>query len=207
MGLSHVKRVLLGSSLIFFSILSTVVAATVTINTQDRLEFGQALYQVGACDNFVEVVPTRVWDPDTSSFYVSHISIQGLDLRSCPERYIRMRVYSEFDTTSFVPIYQDSDTQLSRILLYANGSRNLFEGIDLFDRNGKRPGQDGLTYSNCPDGLFYDSIDDASTAFCKAFGSQQMKYIKSTGEYVIFFDQSLLTDWGGVTIETAKEVF
>jgi len=203
---STARKAVIGSALLAVSVISSVVAATVTINSQNRVEFGQGLYQVGACDNLVNITPTRIWNGDQSAFYVSYITIQGLDLKSCPQRYVRLRIYSESSASTFVPIYRDSGTTLTRILLYANGSANRFEGLDVLNRDGLHPPQNGLAYSNCPNGLFYDEEDDAATSLCKAFGSLQVKYIRASGNYEIFFDDSVLVDWGGVTIETSKEI-
>lgn len=207
MRISTSRKVMIGAALLAISVISSVFAATISINTQSRVEFGQGLYQVGACDNFVNITPTRVWSGDQSAFYVSYITIQGLDLKSCPQRYVRLRVYSASSPSTFVPIYRDSGTTLSRLLLYVNGSTSRFEGLDVLNRDGLRPPQNGLAYSNCPNGLFYDEEDDAATSSCKAFGALQVKYIRASGNYEIFFDDPLLVDWGGVTIETSKEVF
>ena len=79
--------------------LSTTVAANVTLNKGKITEFGQGLYQVKACDQFVTIYLDTTFgyaqDGTAGSGYsdISGIRIYGLDSVACKGTTLRLKFY------------------------------------------------------------------------------------------------------------------
>ena len=129
--LNNSQKLFIGALLIFLSVISSVVAATVTINTNNRVEFGQGLYQVKACDTFISVTA------ESNGTNMNRVYIDGLDITKCPDTHFRIKFYGTGSTP--LNIYQDSGTAVNRLLLYANGSKDLFAGLDFRNARGLIP--------------------------------------------------------------------
>ena len=80
--------------------ISTTIAANITINNGKKAEFGQGLYQVKACDQFVSVyldnTDTTYNETGTAGSGFSNISairVYGLDTVKCAGTTIRIKLY------------------------------------------------------------------------------------------------------------------
>ena len=80
--------------------ITTTVAANITINSGKKAEFGQGLYQVKACDQFVSVyldnTDTTYNETGTAGSGFSNISairVYGLDTVKCAGTTIRIKLY------------------------------------------------------------------------------------------------------------------
>ena len=181
------QKIFVGSILILLSFLSTVFAANFTINTDGRVEFGQGLYQVGACDSLVDI------QAESNGTNITEILIDGLDIRSCPDTYVRIKIYG--DGVTPLNLYQESTTAVNRLLFYINGQGGRLSGIDFLNSQGLVPNP----YDECEFPLLFPT--------CKSDGYLDLAY--SDGTYTAIFRTPLAN--GGAftsfTLETADEVF
>jgi hypothetical protein len=77
---------------IFALALSSTFAANININDSNRLEFGQGIYQIKACDQFIslEFKSTRSINGFSR---VGNIVFKGLDIEKCKGTAMRLRLY------------------------------------------------------------------------------------------------------------------
>ena len=80
-----------GLGLLIASI-SATLSATITINTDNRVEFGQGVKYLNACDDWIQIVP-RTGTGDELD-YVKYIDIKGLDTNRCKSVNLAISMYS-----------------------------------------------------------------------------------------------------------------
>lgn len=80
-----------GLGLLIASI-SATLSATITINTDNRVEFGQGVKYLNACDDWVQIVP-RTGTGDELD-YVKYIDIKGLDTSRCKSVNVAISMYT-----------------------------------------------------------------------------------------------------------------
>lgn len=187
MSVSRQQKFLFGAFLLLVSVVTSVFAATVTINTDNRVEFGQSLYQVGACDSFVDI------SAESDGTNITEIIIDGFEIRNCPDTYVRIKFYDS--TTTAMTLYQESSTAVNRILLYVNGQRGRFAGLDFLNSQGLVPNP----YSECVRNPLYEN--------CKSDGYLDLDYYD--GRYRLNFasPRALSQDFNSFTVETSDEIF
>ena len=81
---------------IFVLALSSTFAANLNINDANRIEFGQGIYQIKACDQFIslEFKSTR----SVNGFSrVGNIIFKGLDIEKCKGTAMRLRLFKTGD--------------------------------------------------------------------------------------------------------------
>lgn len=182
--ISQRQKFFIGTLLLSVSVISSVVAGTVTINTSNRVEFGQALYQVGACESFVDI------SADSNGTNMHRIFIDGLDISNCPDTFIRIKFYGSGTTP--LNLYQDSGTAVNRILLQVTDPSDPYNGLDFRNARGVIP-----VYQECEDaGPLVD---------CKTDGFLRFDYIG--GRYILTFTTPMASAGlvNNFTIETANE--
>jgi len=87
-----------GKGLIFIGVglliasISATLSATVTINTDNRVEFGQGIKYIDACDDWVEIIPRT--GAGVENDYVKYIDIKGLDTTRCKSVNIEISMFS-----------------------------------------------------------------------------------------------------------------
>lgn len=185
--ISKSRKIGFGVFLIFASLISSVVAANISINTEGRVEFGQGLYRVAACDSTVEIEPVSNTPPN-----IDEILIRGLDITSCPGTYLRIKLYGSGTTP--LNLYEESTTAVNRLLLYINGQSNRLTGVDFLNARGLVPNP----YSDeCINGLYQN---------CKTDGYLDMNF--QGGVYSFFFANPMsFGSYEYSTIETSSEPF
>lgn len=184
MKLNRSQKLIIGASLVFLSLISSVVAATVTINTNNRVEFGQGLYPVAACDSFISV------SAESNGTNMTEVIIDGFDITNCPDTYIRLKFYGSGSAP--LNLYSDSGVAVSRILLYANGNSDLYEGLDFLNARGLVPSP----YTTCSEFLL---------TYCKSDGFLSLDYFN--GRYRLIFKTPMATVGliESFTVETTRE--
>lgn len=184
MKLNRSQKLIIGASLVFLSLISSVVAATVTINTNNRVEFGQGLYQVAACDSFISV------SAESNGTNMTEVIIDGFDITNCPDTYIRLKFYGSGSAP--LNLYSDSGVAVSRILLYANGNNDLYEGLDFLNARGLVPSP----YTTCSEFLL---------TYCKSDGFLSLDYFN--GRYRLIFETPMASVGliESFTVETTRE--
>jgi hypothetical protein len=84
-------RFILG--LLLISLVGTTFAVNVTINGNNRVEFGQGVYRITSCDQFVNVALKSSSAFEDGLSRVGSIELSGLDVARCANTSIRLRLY------------------------------------------------------------------------------------------------------------------
>lgn len=183
-------------ALVILSAISTTYAASISLNGGQRKEFGQGIYQIKACDQWVGIGLQSAASPNNA--YVGTVKLYGFDPRLCVGRVFRIKLFQSGSATpldmylgpgattgtdtSTVLTLMDTSTSFASsgytgASAYDNWSADALTIVDKFGRN--------VGYSDP-----YTFID----------------YYPSSGIYAIFFTYpratvALVTS---VTIESAK---
>ena len=191
----HPRRFL---ALIFAGLLaiSTTVAASVTLNKGQKLEFGLGIYQITACDQFVSVYLTpsaAIYASDgsyTGSGYsnVGNIRISGLDPIGCAGTTIRVKLYTNGNSNP-LQIYTDTSTAANQSsgsgftqmvwVINKTPQASISNDITLLDENGANIGR-------------FDS-------------KQYLKYSAATGDWTdnFTYPRAAVLQVNSLTIESA----
>lgn len=91
---------------IFALAISSTFAANVNLNGTNRIEFGQGVYQIKACDQFIslEFKSTRSINGFSR---VGNIIFKGLDIGKCKGTAMRLRLYKTGDQKP-LPLYENA---------------------------------------------------------------------------------------------------
>lgn len=90
-------KVNLGIFLLIMGLLGSTVAASISLNNGNRKEFGQGIFQIKACDQWVGVgLTTGQGDQNT---YVANVDLYGLDPRACKNTIFRIKFFPTGSTT------------------------------------------------------------------------------------------------------------
>ncbi len=79
--------------LLLISLIGTTFAINVTINGNNRVEFGQGVYRITSCDQFVNVALKSSNAFSDGLSRVGSVEISGLDVARCANTSIRLRLY------------------------------------------------------------------------------------------------------------------
>ena len=86
-------KLFVGLFAILIAGLASTYAANITINGSNRVEFGQALYNVQACQTWIQVsFNTAGWDDVQKDFPITGINLDGLDPNQCAGSTISINV-------------------------------------------------------------------------------------------------------------------
>jgi hypothetical protein len=78
---------MVGLSLIVFSLVSSTLAANITLNSGQRKEFGSGLYLIKSCDQWVQIYLA------SNGTTVQNVQLQGLDVTTCANSNIQIKLY------------------------------------------------------------------------------------------------------------------
>ena len=128
------KRKVLALFFVFLAIAwgASTLAGTITINANDRVEFGQGTYNLKACDSFVRLDPRSGTGANLDK--VQYLDLSGFDKKKCKNKYFAIR-------------FQNNGTNLA---LFSNGSKRIVLHVDnsnepnvsLVYTYGETPGSD-----------------------------------------------------------------
>ena len=88
---SRAFRLTLAAAVI--SLIGTTFAINININGDNKLEFGQGIYQISSCDQFVQVALKSSSAFADGYSRVGSVQISGLDVERCANTSIRLRLY------------------------------------------------------------------------------------------------------------------
>jgi hypothetical protein len=181
---------------LILGVLGSSFAANITLNSGQRKEFGQGIYQIKACDQWVGIGLTV--GAGTQSNYVKTVRLFGLDPRLCKGNIFRIKLfptgsttplnmYKGAGTTSALSDSVTATTLVTRITntAYTGSTKSAYDAwaydaVTLVDPQGR-----DISY-----GDDYETID----------------YAIDTGVYTIYFTypMALAAQVASVTIESAK---
>jgi hypothetical protein len=78
---------------VILSLVGTTFAVNVTINGNNRVEFGQGVYRITSCDQFINVALKSSSAFADGLSRVGSIELSGLDVARCANTSIRLRLY------------------------------------------------------------------------------------------------------------------
>jgi hypothetical protein len=78
---------------VIISLIGTTFAINVTINRNNRVEFGQGIYRITSCDQFMNVnlKSSNAFEDGLSR--VGSIELSGVDVARCANTSVRLRLY------------------------------------------------------------------------------------------------------------------
>lgn len=84
---------------VIISLIGTTFAINVTINGDNRVEFGQGIYRITSCDQFMNVNLKSGNAFADGYSRVESIELSGLDVARCANTSIRLRLYDASNPT------------------------------------------------------------------------------------------------------------
>ena len=186
----------LGIFILAIGVLGSTVAANITMNGGGRKEFGQGIFQIKACDQWVGVGLTS--GSGAQNTYVANVRLIGLDPRGCKGTIFRIKFFPLGSTTAMnmylgagtTSAANDSVTATSLVTKITNVAYtgNTQAAYDAW-------ATDAMTL-----------IDPQGRDIGFADNYELVDYTASTGVYsiVLTYPKAVATDVSTITIETAK---
>ena len=179
-----------------FAVLGSTVAANITMNGGSRKEFGQGIFQIKACDQWVGVGLTS--GSGLQNNYVANVRLIGLDPRGCKGTIFRIKFFPTGSTTPLnmylgagtTTATSDSVTATSLVTKITN---TVYSGAN--QAAYETWAADALTL-----------VDPQGRDIGYADTYELVEYIPATGVYsiVLTYPKALVADVATITIETAK---
>ncbi len=196
--LSRSKRAKInaGIFLLIAGLLGTTFAANISLQSGPKKEFGQGIFQIKACDQWVGV-GLDSGDAQLNP-YVVNVRLIGLDPRLCKGTIFRIKFFPTGSTTPLSlyqgagPLNTAADSVTANMLVTRITNSN-YTGTTYSQYNSWA--YSAVTMID-PQGRDIGYIDDY----------QSIDYSRTTGEYTIFFTypKMLAAQVTRITIETAK---
>jgi hypothetical protein len=82
------------------SLIGTTFALNIQLNGNNSFEYGQGLYRITSCDQFVNISLGSSTAYADGYSRVSNVSVQGLDVGRCANTSIRIKLYDSVNTSS-----------------------------------------------------------------------------------------------------------
>jgi hypothetical protein len=185
----------IGIFLLVMGVLSSTVAANISLSG-GRQEFGQGIFQVKACDQWVGV--NLVTGEGAANPYVVNVEILGLDPRQCLGTIFRIKFFSSGSTTP-LPVFVSGGP--SGTLSDSVTATSIVSRITKTSYTGNTQ----TLYGNWA----YDAmtlVDPQGRDIGYADDFQLVEYYRGSGIYVIAptYPRLLATSVNSITIETAK---
>jgi hypothetical protein len=186
----------IGVFLLVAGLLGTTLAANISLNGGRKGEFGQGIFQIKACDQWVGVGMTS--GQGAQNTYVANVDLYGLDPRLCKGTIFRIKFFPSGSTTP-LPMYLGAGTttaatdSVTATTLVTKITTTPYTGSTLTQYN---------TWA-------YDAvslIDPQGRDIGFADNYELIDYTPSTGVYSIVFTypRAVAAQVTSVTIETAK---
>ena len=132
---SHKFEFILGTILIIFALAGSVLAQTITLNLNDRVEFGQGIVTLKACDSFVSLTlnPTSATYSGTRANGQAYVNLSrvrgikftGLNTNSCAGKKIKIQLFNNDSTTAMSLFTDASALTVDRIILSINSNKTV----------------------------------------------------------------------------------
>ena len=139
-----------GAALLVFAVIGAAFAQIITLNSNDRVEFGQGIVTLKACDSFVSITlnpssatysGTRAnGQPYVNLSRVRGIKFTGLNTNTCAGKKIKIQIFNSETTTAMSLFTDSSSLAVDRIILSINSNTAISREDAVTLINGK--GQD-----------------------------------------------------------------
>ena len=171
------------------SVVGFTVAASITIGNGNRLEFGQGLYQITSCDQWIGIK----LNPSAASYSgqsrVANINLSGFDALNCRGRNIKIQLLD--GSSAILPIFSDASGLVDRVLLNVSSDTNKGRANAVGFYNGY--------------GVLVTSSLSGSNGYAYDSG-QYLSYNSNTGVYSILFNypQATMSAVNSLTVQSAN---
>jgi hypothetical protein len=180
---------IIGFGLLAMSVVGFTLAANITIGNGNRLEFGQGLYQITSCDQWIGIK----LNPSAASYSgqsrVANINFSGFDALNCRGKDIKIQLLD--GSSAILPIFSDASGLVDRVLLNVSSdvSKGRANAVGFYNGYGVLV-TSSLSGSN---GYAYDS-------------GQYLSYNSNTGVYTILFNspQATMSAVNSLTVQSAS---
>lgn len=184
--------------LIFTAALSTTLAANISLNGGQRKEFGQGIFQIKACDQWVGIGLTA--GSGLENPYVKNLKMYGFDPRLCVGRIFRIKLFPAGSTTA-LNLYIDSGASANTT--ETSTTLTLMDTSTAYSSSYNGPGGSGYV------GWAADAVTIVNKQGVNVGWYSDYLYIdytEGTGVYTVVFNQprALVAQVASVTIESAK---
>jgi len=182
-------KFILGLGMLAFSLVGFTVAASITIGNGNRLEFGQGLYQITSCDQWIGIK----LNPSAASYSgqsrVANINLSGFDALNCRGRNIKIQLLD--GSSAILPIFSDASGLVDRVLLNVSTDTNTGRATAVGFYNGY--------------GVLVTSSLSGSNGYAYDSG-QYLSYNSNTGVYSILFNypQATMSAVNSLTVQSAN---
>ena len=132
---SHKFEFIFGTILIIFALVGSVLAQTITLNLNDRVEFGQGIVTLKACDSFVSLTlnPTSATYSGTRANGQAYVNLSrvrgikftGLNTNSCAGKKIKIQLFNNESTTAMSLFTDASALTVDRMILSINSNKTV----------------------------------------------------------------------------------
>jgi len=155
------KSIYFGIVALFSSILMTTLAANITINENNRIEFGQGVYVVEACSGWIRITLSSGETVDGISPITGFI-IDGLDPIQCASTNIRFKAYeaSEDPLGGQLDLYLSNDGENETRINEFTISVDELGNTQLVDNEGTPISNDNPYIT-----LYEDELDEIMTFY------------------------------------------
>jgi hypothetical protein len=140
------KKLLIGLALVIATI-GTTLASTLTINTNNRITFGQGLYQIRACDGWIKISFEKtdtaggVMDNGSMVQAVSAVNIDSFNSLACKNTNFKIKLFKTGVATALNLYTQENSTASNQVWLSVDNSGV----VTLLDTTGTNLGEFGDT--------------------------------------------------------------
>jgi hypothetical protein len=181
-----------GIGLLVYAVIGAALAQTITLNTNGRVEFGQGVVTLKACDSFIAInlAPSSATfsgtkangDSYVNASRVKNIRFSGLDTKACAGKRIKVQLFDNINATA-MNLYMDADSiSVNYAILVVNSNKSVdrADAITLLNGKGQNIG-------------YFDSY-------------QFLDYDPDTAVYTLIFTSplALMSDVYRLTVETSN---
>lgn len=138
------KKLSIGLALLVITV-GTTLATTLTINTNNRVTFGQGLYQIRACDGWIKIsfektdTANGVMDGGSRVQAVSAVNIDSFNSLACKNTNFKIKLFKTGVPTALFLYTQENSTDSNQVWLSVDNSGV----VTLLDTSGKNLGEFG----------------------------------------------------------------
>jgi hypothetical protein len=184
----------IGIFLLICGLAGTTLAANISLAPGGRKEFGQGIYQIKACDQWVGIGLTS--GSGAQNNYVANLKLYGFDPRLCIGRIFRIKLFPTGSTTP-LDLYLGAGATA--------GSTETSTVLTLMDTSTAYASSGYSTYNSwAADAVTL--VDKYGRNIGWADSYELIRYTSSTAVYTIVFTYpaALVSSVASVTIESAK---
>jgi hypothetical protein len=140
------KKLALGLAILIATV-GTTLATTLTINTGNRVTFGQGIYQIRACDGWIKIsfektdTANGVMDGGSMVQAVSAVNIDSFNSLACKNTNFKIKLFKTGVATALNLYTQENSTASNQVWLSVNNSGL----VTILDTSGANLGEFGDT--------------------------------------------------------------